>query len=223
MLIGYIPGATRIMAKNQPEYQQLPILDHELGGTPIMTSMWTLSPEERLELVNGGMVFLDIVGTAHPPVMMRVGPMIVEKPPTEMERELGEALAAALHEAEAWGLKADGLDRALRTLERFRARSVVSPEEEMKMDQTEHPKVGAAKMHKYRSHKIIDAERIESIDLEMCWLHCTNSLSVFVGAEFIATKKPVKGGYFVVYNRGEPREYWSCSPADVFEEGYTRI
>ena len=46
-----------------------------------------------------------------------------------------------------------------------------------------------------------------------------NIPSFTVSAEYLAKHKPVIGGYFVVYADG----YESFSPAQAFEEGYTRI
>lgn len=40
-----------------------------------------------------------------------------------------------------------------------------------------------------------------------------------VDAEYVAKHKPQIGGYYVVYDDG----YRSFSPAQAFEEGYTRI
>jgi hypothetical protein len=40
-----------------------------------------------------------------------------------------------------------------------------------------------------------------------------------VTSEYIRKHKPSAGGYYVVYKDG----YKSFSPADAFEEGYTRI
>jgi hypothetical protein len=40
-----------------------------------------------------------------------------------------------------------------------------------------------------------------------------------VDGAYLAKHKPVAGGYFVVYKDG----YLSFSPAEAFEEGYTRI
>jgi hypothetical protein len=43
--------------------------------------------------------------------------------------------------------------------------------------------------------------------------------SFVVSAEYLAKHKPEVGGYFVVYADG----YQSFSPAQAFEEGYTRL
>lgn len=40
-----------------------------------------------------------------------------------------------------------------------------------------------------------------------------------VDAEYVRKHKPVAGGYYVVYKDG----YKSFSPADAFEDGYTRV
>lgn len=66
---------TRVMAKGQDEYFELPIVDHVAeDGTRMMTSVWEPSPRELADLVAGGAVKLTILGTGHPPVMLTTQP-----------------------------------------------------------------------------------------------------------------------------------------------------
>jgi len=74
MQIQQIANATRVMAKDQPEYQSLPIFDEVIDGVPYMTSVWLPSPEELEQLVAGGSVTLRIIGRQHPPVIIETQP-----------------------------------------------------------------------------------------------------------------------------------------------------
>ena len=66
-------NTTRVLAENQDEYENLPIVDVVLpDGVPVMLSCWKPSPEELQTLNEGGYVTLGIVGTQHPPVMLYV-------------------------------------------------------------------------------------------------------------------------------------------------------
>lgn len=69
-----IAGATRLLATEQEEYENLHIRDETLGdGTNCMVSQWKPTPEQ-LELLNkGGSIYLGIMGEVHPPVVMCVG------------------------------------------------------------------------------------------------------------------------------------------------------
>jgi hypothetical protein len=86
---------------------------------------------------------------------------------------------------------------------------------------------------RYRCHKVVEAGKITGIqvvflsegfgtglvvDLE---LECGEGKSgrVRVSVEWIEKHEPEVGGYYVVYKDG----YASYSPAEAFEEGYTRI
>lgn len=81
-------------------------------------------------------------------------------------------------------------------------------------------------MPRYRSHKQIWALKIKEVSLG-----APNSVGCAiitpeeegfapfeVDAEYVRKHKPQAGGYYVVYADG----YKSWSPAQAFEEGYTR-
>lgn len=78
MIIGRIPGATRVLGKSQG-YLGLPIRDEliEEGvngpGTPCMVTAWIPNPDEIERLINGAPVHVRILGTTHPPIMVDVG------------------------------------------------------------------------------------------------------------------------------------------------------
>jgi hypothetical protein len=78
MLIGRIPGATRVLGKSQG-YLGLPLRDELIeegvngANTPCMTTAWLPTPDELERLNNGAAVHLRILGTAHPPVILEVG------------------------------------------------------------------------------------------------------------------------------------------------------
>jgi hypothetical protein len=75
-----IAGATRYLGAPkdwQPEDDgpcaHLAIQDAALdGGTPVMVSAWEPTPGELAAMNAGKPVYLQIVGTAHPPVMLWV-------------------------------------------------------------------------------------------------------------------------------------------------------
>lgn len=78
MLIGRIPGATRVLGKSQG-YLGLPIrdelIDEEVNGpgTPCMVTAWTPTPDELARLVAGASVHVRILGSVHPPILVDVG------------------------------------------------------------------------------------------------------------------------------------------------------
>lgn len=84
-------------------------------------------------------------------------------------------------------------------------------------------------MPKYKSHKEVWALKIEDISLghfhdegtEYAMITPTDEeyAPFAVTKEYIEKHKPEVGGYYVVYKDG----YKSFSPAEAFEEGYTRI
>lgn len=77
MISGRIEGATRELAKDQPEYNRLWIRDVRFeDGSNLMISAWLPTPDELVRMVKGAPVYLSIVGGVHPPVSLRVG-----KPP----------------------------------------------------------------------------------------------------------------------------------------------
>lgn len=89
-------------------------------------------------------------------------------------------------------------------------------------DETNDP--GAPKLPRYRSHKIVEALEILSIDpLEGGGARISpvdlNFAPFTVSAEYVAKHNPQPGGYWVRYADG----YESWSPAEAFESGYTLI
>ena len=82
-------------------------------------------------------------------------------------------------------------------------------------------------MPKYKCHKEVHALKIKDIQ-GINQDPITNPIIVpedegfapfQVEVEYLTKHKPVIGGYYVVYADG----YKSFSPADVFEDGYTRF
>jgi hypothetical protein len=84
-------------------------------------------------------------------------------------------------------------------------------------------------MPRYRCHKDVWALKIrdisdptqpgnESDGSRLLWFVEQGYAARRVGAAYVRKHEPKAGGYFVVYKDG----YESFSPADVFEEGYSR-
>ena len=68
------PGTTRRIGKSQG-YLGLSVADClSPDGVPMMLTSWQPSPKELAALVAGAPVYLWIIGQAHPPVMVEVGP-----------------------------------------------------------------------------------------------------------------------------------------------------
>lgn len=63
-----LSNATRTLAKDQPEYTPLDILDEEIDGVNHMSSFWVPNQEELDALNRGAVVRLVILGASHPPV-----------------------------------------------------------------------------------------------------------------------------------------------------------
>lgn len=78
MQIGRIQGATRVLGQSQG-YLGLPVRDEMIEcpvggpGTPSMTTAWLPTAEEIAAIVAGAPIHLQILGTAHPPVLITVG------------------------------------------------------------------------------------------------------------------------------------------------------
>lgn len=81
MHVGRISNATRDLGapkdwdpgRNGP-CQSLPVRDELAGGRIVaMTSAWFPTPEELLRLVSGAPVYLRVLASQHPPVMLSVG------------------------------------------------------------------------------------------------------------------------------------------------------
>jgi hypothetical protein len=77
---------------------------------------------------------------------------------------------------------------------------------------------------RYRSHKIVRAVKIDRVvrGEGNGWLIYPADSSfapIAVSSAYVETHAPQWGGYYVVYEDG----YESWSPAQAFEEGYTRV
>lgn len=88
MIIARITGATRVLGQAQG-YIGLPIRDemtadpnclettinNTVNGpqTPCMITAWEPTPDELQRLAKGAPVYLRVLGTRHPPVMITVG------------------------------------------------------------------------------------------------------------------------------------------------------
>jgi hypothetical protein len=78
MMIGRIPGATRVIGKSQG-YLGLPVRDEVINeavtgpATPCMVTAWLPTPKEMEVLNAGGAVHVRLIGIAHPPIMVEVG------------------------------------------------------------------------------------------------------------------------------------------------------
>ena len=77
MLINAIEGTTRRIGKSQG-YKGLPLRDEEGEFGPQMVTSWQPTPAELEALNRGAPVYLWVLGRAHPPVMLGVGPAPVE-------------------------------------------------------------------------------------------------------------------------------------------------
>lgn len=79
MDIARIPGATRTIGESQG-YLGLPLRDEPVHctvngpATPSMVTAWLPTPDEIAALMAGAAVHVRILGTAHPPIMLSVGP-----------------------------------------------------------------------------------------------------------------------------------------------------
>lgn len=78
MIIQRIDGTTRVLGKSQG-YLGLPLRDVTVncsvnGEVPAMETAWEPTPDELARLNAGASVILRIIGNAHPPVMLMVGP-----------------------------------------------------------------------------------------------------------------------------------------------------
>ena len=80
MEIGRIEGATRVIGRSQG-YLGLPLRDEIIEcavtgpGTPCMVTAWIPSPDELAALNAGAAIHVRIIGAAHPPIMVGVGPV----------------------------------------------------------------------------------------------------------------------------------------------------
>ena len=74
---------------------------------------------------------------------------------------------------------------------------------------------------RWKCHKEVSASKIKEIASETggAVLHLQEGGPVTVNLLWLDRHRPKAGGYYVLYNDG----YASFSPAEAFEEGYTRI
>lgn len=72
MMINAIEGCTRRIGKSQG-YLGLPLRDEVVDGIPQMVTSWQPTPAEAVRLASGAPIYLIILGSEHPPVMMYVG------------------------------------------------------------------------------------------------------------------------------------------------------
>lgn len=77
----------------------------------------------------------------------------------------------------------------------------------------------AAEMPKYRCHKEVWALKILHVIGDVLEFTEPRYAPLQVGTDYIHKHNPQDGGYYVVYKDG----YKSYSPAEAFEDGYTRI
>lgn len=85
---------------------------------------------------------------------------------------------------------------------------------------------GALSLPRYRCHKEVRALKIARVEFPMGQASGALLVPVDEGyapfrvdADYLWKYDPQPGGYYVVYKDG----YASFSPADAFEDGYTRI
>lgn len=78
-------------------------------------------------------------------------------------------------------------------------------------------------MNRYKSHKEVEAFKIVNMRLDTDKGDVTRLLGnediAVVDRAYMDKHKPQAGGYYVRYADG----YESWSPADAFEEGYTKV
>lgn len=78
---------------------------------------------------------------------------------------------------------------------------------------------------RYKSHKEVWALKIKKLEESLpsgdCMFHPEDGSfePIFLPKEYMEKHKPEVGGYYVVYKDG----YKSFSPAEAFEEGYTKV
>lgn len=78
-------------------------------------------------------------------------------------------------------------------------------------------------LRSFQCHKIVQAAKIETMSSFVgegpITLHLEGNKSINVSRDWVMKHSPITGGYFVLYNDG----YTSFSPADAFEDGYSRV
>lgn len=74
MIINAIEGCTRRIGKDQG-YLALPLRDEVIDGVPQMTSSWQPTPSELQALMAGAPIYVTLLGVAHPPILVHIGPL----------------------------------------------------------------------------------------------------------------------------------------------------
>lgn len=74
MMINAIKGCTRRIGKSQG-YLGLPLRDEVVDGVPQMVTSWQPTPAEVTAIAAGAPIYLTVLGQAHPPVMLAIGPI----------------------------------------------------------------------------------------------------------------------------------------------------
>jgi hypothetical protein len=74
MMINAIEGYTRRIGKQQG-FRGLPLRDEILDGVPCMVSSWQPTPAELAALQSGAPIYVRVLGSAHPPILLEVGPL----------------------------------------------------------------------------------------------------------------------------------------------------
>lgn len=73
-----VEGTTRRIGKSQG-YLGLCVRDFTYAdGTPAMLTAWQPTPDEAARIAAGAVIYLTVLGSAHPPVLLQVG--VVESP-----------------------------------------------------------------------------------------------------------------------------------------------
>lgn len=86
MISARIEGATRRLGKSQG-YIGLAVRDERINSTvdgpdtPCMVTAWEPTPDELASLAAGGLVYIRILGTVHPPILVEVGKSLGEGQP----------------------------------------------------------------------------------------------------------------------------------------------
>jgi len=77
----------------------------------------------------------------------------------------------------------------------------------------------SAEMPRYVCHKVVHALQIQAVIGSNLVFEDSDFDDRDMGHEWVSKHQPVAGGWLVVYKDG----YESFSPAEAFEDGYTRI
>lgn len=79
MMINAIDGTTRRIGKAQG-YLGLPLRDEIGDFGPQMVSSWQPTPAEVIAIAAGAPIYLTVLGSGHPPVMLAVGALPEQLP-----------------------------------------------------------------------------------------------------------------------------------------------